>query len=181
MTDTHKSAANTPDPDLPATERPGTDRPGTERPATERSATGLPGTEKPRTERSATERPGARTPAGASAPVPPPAAPGPARAGEDRHHGIALLPQDERDKLTLRLQHAVTGFVDGPRGSVEEADRVLEEVSARFAEAVTHSRRTLHASWQSAGGSDTGDNGDTERFRLALRDYRELTERLLRF
>ncbi len=170
MTDTHKSAANTPDPDLPATERPG--KAGTERPATERSATGLPGT----------ERPGARTPAGASAPapVPPPVAPGPARAGEERHHGIALLPQDERDKLTLRLQHAVTGFVDGPQGSVEEADRVLEEVSARFAEAVTHSRRKLRASWQSAGGGDTGDNGDTERFRLALRDYRELTERLLR-
>ncbi|MEU6223052.1 hypothetical protein [Streptomyces sp. NPDC047042] len=123
-----------------------------------------------------------------SPPTPPPAAssassgaPAPVRApeGGTSHRtgtGTALLAQDERDKLTLRLQHAVTGFVDGPQESVEEADRVLEEVTERLTEAVARSRRTVRATLQSSDGKDTGD---TERLRLALRDYRELAERLL--
>ncbi|MET7568726.1 hypothetical protein ABZT04_09490 [Streptomyces sp. NPDC005492] len=85
----------------------------------------------------------------------------------------SLLPHDESDKFNLRLQHAVTGFVDEPRSAVEEADHVLEEVAARFTEAVTKRRATLHGSWETKGSEDT------EQLRLALRDYRELTERLL--
>lgn len=136
--------------------------------------------------------PRAEKPVGAPAVPPPSAPPAPARPHEARpsstqssqssqssrsvqsSHGIALLAQDERDKLTLRLQHAVTGFVDGPQDSVEEADRVLAEVTERFTEAVERTRRTVRGSWQSGG-----DTGDTEKLRLALRDYRELAERLL--
>ncbi|MFE9438070.1 hypothetical protein ACFYO2_03485 [Streptomyces sp. NPDC006602] len=98
-------------------------------------------------------------------------------------HGSHLLPQDESDKLSLRLQQAVAGFVDGPKSAVEEADHVLEEAAARFTDAVTQRRRTLRNSWQS---TDSGTEGkpttstDTEQLRLALRDYRELAERLLR-
>ena len=149
-------------------------QPGAKKPPT---ATEQPQADRPATERAATDRADARKPGSAPGEVPPPAAPGPVRAQEGRSHGIALLPQDERDKLTLRLQHAVTEFVDGPRDSVEEADRVLEEISARFTEALAGSRRTLRSSWQTSGERDTGD---TEQFRLALRDYRELAERLLR-
>ncbi|WP_405971825.1 hypothetical protein OG496_19775 [Streptomyces sp. NBC_00988] len=97
------------------------------------------------------------------------------RVPQDAENG-SLLPHDESDKFSLRLQHAVTGFVDEPRSAVEEADHVLEEVAARFTEAVTKRRATLHGSWESKG-SDASD--DTEQLRLALRDYRELTERLL--
>ncbi|MFJ2156492.1 hypothetical protein [Streptomyces sp. NPDC087856] len=97
------------------------------------------------------------------------------RVPQDAENG-SLLPHDESDKFSLRLQHAVTGFVDEPRSAVEEADHVLEEVAARFTEAVTKRRATLHGSWESKG-SDGAD--DTEQLRLALRDYRELTERLL--
>lgn len=133
--------------------------------------------------------PRAEKPAGTPAVPPPSAPPAPARTHEARpssaqssqsarsaqsSQGIALLAQDERDKLTLRLQHAVTGFVDGPQDSVEEADRVLAEVTERFTEAVERTRRTVRGSWQSGG-----DTGDTEKLRLALRDYRELAERLL--
>lgn len=82
-----------------------------------------------------------------------------------------LLPHDECDKLELRLRQAVSGFVDGPRGSVEEADHVVEEIAVRFTEALTRRRRTLRMSWQ--------DGEDTEQLRLALRDYRNLAERLL--
>lgn len=82
-----------------------------------------------------------------------------------------LLPHDECDKLELRLRQAVSGFVDGPRDSVEEADHVVEEIAGQFTEALTRRRRTLRMSWQ--------DGEDTEQLRLALRDYRNLAERLL--
>ncbi|MEU2741500.1 hypothetical protein ABZ656_40845 [Streptomyces sp. NPDC007095] len=88
----------------------------------------------------------------------------------------ALLSHDECDKYSLRLQHAVGGFVDGPRASVEEADHVLEELTTEFTDAMTRRRRNLRTTWQAAGESDTAD---TEKLRLALRDYREVTERLL--
>jgi hypothetical protein len=94
-----------------------------------------------------------------------------------------MLPLDEYDKFSLRMRHAVGGFVDGPQASVEEADHVLEELAGRFTEAVTRRRRALRTSWQSGGeGKDEGKAtaSDTEQLRLALRDYREMTERLLR-
>ena len=66
---------------------------------------------------------------------------------------------------------------------MEEADRVLEELAARLTAAVTERRRTLRGTWQAAGQGE-GERGssstDTEQLRLALRDYRELAERLLR-
>ncbi|MFE7858415.1 hypothetical protein [Streptomyces sp. NPDC057403] len=95
--------------------------------------------------------------------------------------GTPLLPHDECDKLETRLRHAVAGFVDGPRDAVQEADQVLEEIAGRFAEAVTRRRRTLRMSWQDdkSGGADEAARTDTEQLRLALKDYRELAERLL--
>ncbi|MFD5338836.1 hypothetical protein [Streptomyces hawaiiensis] len=104
--------------------------------------------------------------------------PGKAGSAKDRSH---LLAHDESDKLGSRLQHAVAGFVDGPRASVEEADHVLEEIAARFTEAVTQRRRTLRHSWQSVEGGEgrSVSSADTEQLRLALKDYRQLAERLL--
>ncbi|MGW2784597.1 hypothetical protein ACWC3X_25565 [Streptomyces populi] len=100
-------------------------------------------------------------------------------AGDSAGSGERMLPLDEHEKFSLRMRHAVGGFVDGPQASVEEADHVLEELAGRFTEAVTRRRRALRTSWQSGGeGTETGS--DTERLRLALRDYREMTERLLR-
>ncbi|MFE6195112.1 hypothetical protein [Streptomyces sp. NPDC057838] len=92
-----------------------------------------------------------------------------------------LFPHDDSDKYGARLQHAVAGFVDGPRAAVEEADHVLEEIAARFTEAVTERRRTLRRSWQSVEGGEgrSVSSADTEQLRLALKDYRELAERLL--
>lgn len=98
---------------------------------------------------------------------------------DERGGGGHLLPHDECDKLNLRMQHALGGFVDGPRSAVEEADHVLEEVTARFTDAMTQRRRTLRATWQPTA-EDRATSADTEQLRLALRDYRELTERLLR-
>ncbi|MBV7698441.1 hypothetical protein [Streptomyces sp. TRM70350] len=90
-----------------------------------------------------------------------------------------LLPREETDKFELRLQQAVSSFVDGPRAAIEEADHVLEEIAARFTDAVTQRRRTLRRSWE-ATDEATPATSDTEQLRLALRDYRELADRLLR-
>ncbi|MFB6753066.1 hypothetical protein ACFCX6_19300 [Streptomyces sp. NPDC056353] len=91
-----------------------------------------------------------------------------------------LLPPADSDRLGERLHHALAGFVDAPRASVEEADRVLEEITARFTEAVTHRRQTLRASWREPGEGGGAPSTDTEQLRLALRDYRELAGRLMR-
>ncbi|MER5397495.1 hypothetical protein [Streptomyces sp. NPDC002599] len=101
------------------------------------------------------------------------------RADDSAGRDERMLPLDEHDKFSLRMRHAVGGFIDGPQASVEEADHVLEELAGRFTEAVTRRRRALRTSWQSGGEGRTTDP-DTERLRLALRDYREMTERLLR-
>ncbi|MFI2409815.1 hypothetical protein [Streptomyces sp. NPDC018947] len=104
---------------------------------------------------------------------------GPATPDTGTAHGDGLLPPGECDLLGERLRHAVTEFVDAPRASVEEADRVLEEVAARLADAVAHRRRTLRTSWQETGGESRATSTDTEQLRLALRDYRELADRLM--
>ena len=93
--------------------------------------------------------------------------------------GAPLLAHDETDQWEQRLRHAVTEFVDEPRAAVEEADRALEEIAARFTDAVTRRRRTLRNSWQDTEKRGPGSDAETERLRLALRDYRELAGRLL--
>ncbi|MFG2607732.1 hypothetical protein ACGFT2_29935 [Streptomyces sp. NPDC048514] len=93
--------------------------------------------------------------------------------------GAPLLPHDEADQWEQRMRQVVAGFVDEPRGAVEEADRALEELTARFTEAVTRRRHTLRRSWEGAEENGPGTDTDTEQLRLALRDYRELAGHLL--
>ncbi|MFF9085188.1 hypothetical protein ACF1BE_01940 [Streptomyces sp. NPDC014991] len=90
-----------------------------------------------------------------------------------------LLPHDEADRWERRMREVVSGFVDEPKAAVVEADRALEEIAARFTEAVTERRRTLRTSWEGGEDGGPGAGTDTEQLRLALRDYRELAGRLL--
>ncbi|MDJ0462891.1 hypothetical protein [Streptomyces sp. H27-C3] len=85
-----------------------------------------------------------------------------------------LLPQGEREKIGLRLQQTVNTFVDGPRRSVEEADSLLEETARQLTDTLAERRRTLRTTW-----ADEGRQAETEELRVALRTYRELTDRLL--
>ncbi|ANS68944.1 hypothetical protein SLINC_6720 [Streptomyces lincolnensis] len=96
------------------------------------------------------------------------------RSSPDRKPTPEMLPQGERDKLTLRLQQALNTFVDSPRQAVEEADSVFDEVATHFTNTLTEQRRVLRSGWQS---QDT--EAQTEELRVALRQYREITERLL--
>ncbi|OEV06892.1 hypothetical protein AN219_33100, partial [Streptomyces nanshensis] len=101
-----------------------------------------------------------------------------------------LLDRDERDRLTARLHHAVSGFVDGPRRAVEQADDVFDEAARHLEQALAQRRRALREPWQHANGpgapEEPGDpagpdsEAGTEQLRLALRRYKQATERLLR-
>jgi hypothetical protein len=155
----------------------GTDVPGTDRRA-DRHDTDRYDTDRYDTDRSDADRhdaglPGSGGPRGDHG-----TGPGKVGSAKNRAH---LLAHEECDKLGSQLQHAVAGFVDGPRAAVEEADHVLEEIAARFTEAVTQRRRTLRHSWQSVEGGESKSvsSADTEQLRLALKDYRELAEKLL--
>ncbi|MGW3245358.1 hypothetical protein [Streptomyces sp. NPDC001070] len=83
------------------------------------------------------------------------------------------------DKLQQRLQHAVGGFVDEPRHSVEEADEVLGEATDRLIEELRSRRRELRSDWQ-GGEQGKHGGGDTEKLRVALQGYRDLVDRVLR-
>lgn len=105
--------------------------------------------------------------------------PGSPELGESHGRNTArqLIPQDERDKLTLRLQQSLGGFVDGPRHAVQEAAAVLDDTADRITATLAERRQSLRAGWH---GEGDGDAAETEELRVALRAYREVTERLLR-
>ncbi|MEV0255353.1 hypothetical protein AB0H82_14000 [Streptomyces sp. NPDC050732] len=86
-----------------------------------------------------------------------------------------LLPADERDRIIRRLGHAINTFADTPRDALEEADAALDETSALLTESIAELRRALRADWQE---QDPGT--EAVELRLALRQYREITQRLLR-
>ena len=75
----------------------------------------------------------------------------------------------------MRLRQALNNFVESPRQAVEDADSAFDEVATHLTDTLAKRRRVLRASWQS---QDT--KAETEELRLALRQYREITERLLR-
>lgn len=99
--------------------------------------------------------------------------------GRDSDGHAPLLAAEEAEKWEAQLRQTLAGFVEEPRSAVEEADRTLEEIAARFGEAVNRRRRTLRTSWQNGEENVPGHGTDTEQLRLALRDYRELADRLL--
>jgi hypothetical protein len=86
-----------------------------------------------------------------------------------------LLPPDGRDEIVRRLGHAVNTFVDTPREALEEAEGAFDEAAAQLVNALAEQRRVLRASWE---GRDP--ETDSTELRLALRQYREITQRLLR-
>lgn len=139
----------------PAPPAPGSPDAGSPTTGTHAPGAQAPGTHDPNSHDFGTHTPGAHTPAS--------------------DVGSALLPQHEHDKLGLRLQQALNTFVESPRQAVEEADSLFDEAVRHLTETLTERRRVLRASWQ---GHDT--EAHTEELRLALRQYREATERLLR-
>ncbi|MEV6109999.1 hypothetical protein AB0M28_35630 [Streptomyces sp. NPDC051940] len=145
----------------------------------ERRTPGRPTSERPTPERKAPDhraqehRPG--TPDRPTADHSTPDHPAPDHPTADRERpaprpGEPLLPHKERDGLHERLHHALAGFIDEPASAVQEAEGILREATESLNRRLTERRETLHR-----GCTD----GDTEHLRTALRDYRDLLERIV--
>ncbi|MGQ5575489.1 hypothetical protein [Streptomyces sp. ECR3.8] len=160
------------------THAPGPDGTGTHAPGSAGTGTRTPGLDGTGTRTPGLDGTGTHTPGtGAHAATP-------GQDGTSGHPGSRLLADDTCDRLSAQLRQAVAGFVDRPRDAVEEADLVLHEITERLNDALTERRHTLTRNWKAPASGDPkkGDAApaaDTEQLRLALRDYRELAERLL--
>ncbi|QNP75268.1 hypothetical protein IAG44_41605 [Streptomyces roseirectus] len=86
-----------------------------------------------------------------------------------------LLPSDARDKIVQRLGRALNTFPDAPRESLEEAEAAFDETTALLMDALAERRRALRAGWQ-----DQDPETQTAELHLALRQYRETAQLLLR-
>ncbi|MFF3987941.1 MULTISPECIES: hypothetical protein [unclassified Streptomyces] len=88
-----------------------------------------------------------------------------------------LLPPDEQDKIAQRLRHALNTFADTPLEALEEAESAFDEATAQLVNALAERRRLLRAGWQDQEDQDR--ETQSEQLRHALRQYREITQRLL--
>jgi hypothetical protein len=84
-----------------------------------------------------------------------------------------LFPSSEANDLRGRWDAVQVGFVDEPRGAVEQADNLVASTMKRLAEIFAEERGRLESQW------DQGENVSTEDLRLALRRYRSFFSRLL--
>jgi hypothetical protein len=93
----------------------------------------------------------------------------PAAASES----IPLFSESEMGEFRSQWIKIQTGFVDEPRRTVEDADKLVAAVMQRLAEGFANERSSLEKQW------DRGDNVSTEDLRVALQRYRSFFDRLL--
>jgi len=86
---------------------------------------------------------------------------------------LPLFAESEMGDFRSRWTNIQTGFVDEPRQSVQNADKLVAAVMQRLAEGFTKERSGLEKLW------GRGDNVSTEDLRLALQHYRSFFDRLL--
>lgn len=84
-----------------------------------------------------------------------------------------LIPTDEGQEYHRRWEEIQGRFVDQPRGSVEQADRLVATVISQLADTFARERSALERHW------DRGDEVSTEDLRVALQRYRSFFDRLL--
>jgi hypothetical protein len=99
-------------------------------------------------------------------------APAPAREREEERI-VPLFSNDEGQRLKSRWESLQVGFVDEPKKSVEQADRLVTDAINNLAEGFKTQRHNLEQQWHREGDVSTED------LRLAFRRYRSFFERLL--
>ncbi|MEV0592141.1 hypothetical protein [Nonomuraea cavernae] len=87
---------------------------------------------------------------------------------------VILFDQDPAE-VQARWRDVQASFVDDPGDAVQRADGLVGEIVESLTAALTSHTGELRGRWQGA------DKEDTEQLRLALRDYRNVLERLLSF
>ena len=85
----------------------------------------------------------------------------------------ALFSEPEMEAFRTQWIKIQTGFVDEPRLTVEDADKLVAAVMQRLADGFATERSGLEKQW------DRGDNVSTEDLRIALQRYRSFFDRLL--
>jgi hypothetical protein len=85
-----------------------------------------------------------------------------------------LFSESEMGEFRSRWSTIQTGFVDEPRRTVQDADKLVASVMQRLAEGFANERSGLEKQW------DQGDNVSTEDLRVALQRYRSFFDRLLK-
>jgi hypothetical protein len=87
---------------------------------------------------------------------------------------MPLFSESEMEGFRSQWSEVQTGFVDEPRRTVEDADKLVAAVMQRLAEGFANERSGLEKQW------DRGDNVSTEDLRVALQRYRSFFDRLLK-
>jgi hypothetical protein len=87
---------------------------------------------------------------------------------------MPLFSESETGDFRSQWSKVQTGFVDEPRRTVEDADKLVATVMQRLAEGFANERSGLEKQW------DRGDNVSTEDLRVALQRYRSFFDRLLK-
>ena len=87
---------------------------------------------------------------------------------------MPLFSESEMGDFRSQWSKVQTGFVDEPRRTVEDADKLVAAVMQRLAEGFANERSGLEKQW------DSGDNVSTEDLRVALQRYRSFFDRLLK-
>jgi len=87
---------------------------------------------------------------------------------------MPLFSESEMEDFRSQWSNLQTGFVDEPRRTVENADKLVASVMQRLAEGFAKERSGLEKQW------DSGDNVSTEDLRIALQRYRSFFGRLLK-
>jgi hypothetical protein len=94
-------------------------------------------------------------------------------AGERPDESEELLDRDRAETFRRRWDDIQADFVDRPRESVEQADRLVVEVVQQLQASFTLARERLESQWSQVGDASTED------LRQALRRYRSFFDRLL--
>ena len=86
---------------------------------------------------------------------------------------MPLFSESEMGDFRSQWGKIQIGFVDEPRRTVEDADKLVAMVMQRLAEGFANERSGLEQQW------GRGDNVSTEDLRVALQRYRSFFDRLL--
>jgi alkanesulfonate monooxygenase SsuD/methylene tetrahydromethanopterin reductase-like flavin-dependent oxidoreductase (luciferase family) len=87
---------------------------------------------------------------------------------------VPLFSESEMEEFRSQWSTVQTGFVDEPRRTVQDADKLVAAVMQRLAAGFANERSGLEKQW------DNGDNVSTEDLRVALQRYRSFFDRLLK-
>jgi hypothetical protein len=95
----------------------------------------------------------------------------------ERAHDIQerppLFDENELSGYRSRWTEVQTRFVDDPRGTVKEADALVNDVMQRLTQTFTDERASLESQWSE------GKDASTEDLRVGLQRYRSFFARLL--